>query len=88
MLLLLLLLLLALLLLPDRPLSSSGLPLWDEELAPLLHHPWHSDRLLDFAELVMGPCVQVPRTPPPHPSLPAPRCCLLLVSSLCSQPRG
>ena len=34
-------------------------PLWDARLAPLLRHPWHSARLLDFCELVMGPRVQM-----------------------------
>ena len=34
-------------------------PLWEPTLKPLLHHPWHSERILDFCELVMGPQVQM-----------------------------
>ena len=34
-------------------------PLWSSALQPLLQHPWHTDWLLDFCELVMGPCVQL-----------------------------
>jgi hypothetical protein len=34
-------------------------PLWEPVLAPLLHHPWHSEHLFDFCELVMGPQVQL-----------------------------
>lgn len=33
--------------------------LWEAALEPLLHHPWHNSRMLDFCELVMGPCVQL-----------------------------
>jgi hypothetical protein len=42
--------------------SGGGLlkhPLWKTSLQPLLHHPWHSTQLLDFCEMVMGPCVQL-----------------------------
>lgn len=42
--------------------SGGGLlnhPLWSTKLQPLLHHPWHTDTLLDFCECVMGPCVQL-----------------------------
>eukprot|EP01051_Picozoa_sp_SAG22_P002541 SAG22_NODE_115_length_19315_cov_10.458368_2_plen_259_part_00 len=34
-------------------------PLWASGLEPLLHRPWHNDRLFDFCELVMGPQVQL-----------------------------
>ena len=34
-------------------------PQWNSVLRPYLHHPWHSERLLDFCELVMGTCVQL-----------------------------
>eukprot|EP01050_Picozoa_sp_SAG11_P009115 SAG11_NODE_838_length_6918_cov_3.566945_3_plen_324_part_00 len=33
-------------------------PRWDA-LRPYLRHPWHSERVLDFCELAMGPCVQL-----------------------------
>ena len=55
-------------------------PLWEPVLAPLLHHPWHTDRLFDFCELVMGPQVQldafgISGFPAHSPNDPAPPLC-------------
>jgi hypothetical protein len=34
-------------------------PLWRSALQPLLYHPWHTDELLDFCEMVMMDGVQL-----------------------------